>query len=179
MSAEVDEVERAQDAGDLDEVHVARGADEDGDVVDFGTVEVQPEVGDWVSGLGACGGRRIRVDEVLPSGGVVGGDDGAHRFRGVEGRTRIVIGVYGDAVEGRRGSLGLGVAVVDEAASEFEHVAIEGDGEVRGGLVRQFTKGLRDSGGLLGSCSDGEGESDEEESGERMLHLFVASLRRP
>lgn len=40
VSAEVEKVQRAEHAGDLDDVHVARGADEYGDVVDLGSVEV-------------------------------------------------------------------------------------------------------------------------------------------
>ncbi len=54
VAAEVDEVERAQVAGDLDDVHVAGGAGEDGDAVDVGAGEVQPEVGDGVCGAGRC-----------------------------------------------------------------------------------------------------------------------------
>ena len=150
MSAQVEEVEGAEQAGDLDEVHIARGADEDGDVVDLGSVKVKPHVGDGVDGLCAGGGSGVRVDEVLPAGGVVGGDDGAHGFRGVEGGAGVVVGVYGDAVERGGGVLDLRATVVDVAAGEVEHGAVEGDGEVGSGLVGHLVEGLGDSRGLLG-----------------------------
>ena len=85
VAAEVDEVEGAEFAGDLNDVHVLAGAGEDGDAGDVGAGEVKPEVGDGGVGLGGVGGSLVGVDEVLPSGGVVAGDDGGHGLRRVEG----------------------------------------------------------------------------------------------
>ena len=61
VAAEVDEVERTQRAGELDEVHLARAADEDRDVVDLGAVEVEPEVGDGVVGLALRAGEPLAL----------------------------------------------------------------------------------------------------------------------
>ena len=55
VAAEVDQVEGAEVAGDLDQIHVAGGADQDSDVVDVGAGEVQPEVGEGAAGLGGVG----------------------------------------------------------------------------------------------------------------------------
>lgn len=42
VATEVNQVKRAEFAGDLDDAHVARGASEDGDAGDVGTSKVQP-----------------------------------------------------------------------------------------------------------------------------------------
>ena len=102
----MDEVEGTKRAGDLNEVHRARGADEDGDIVNLGAVEVQPEVGDGVVGACAAGWRGVGIDEVLPSGDVIDADDGGHDFRGVEGGLGIAIGIHRDAVDCGGGAAG-------------------------------------------------------------------------
>ena len=149
MSAEVKKVQGAEGAGDLDKVHVAGAADEDGDVVDLGTVEVEPEVGDRFRGLCAHRGGGVGVDEVLPASGVIGGGESAHRLRGIEGRALEVIRVDAYAAELRRGAFYLVVAVVDEGARVVEHGAIEGDREVSGGLAGEVVEDLGDTAGLL------------------------------
>ncbi len=102
--------------------------------------EVQPEVGDGGVGLSAVGRGGVGVDEVLPAGGVVGGDDGAHRLRGVEGGLVVAVGVDGDAVEGGGGAFDV-VAVVEEALGLLEHGAVEGRRRhVGGGLVGQVVE---------------------------------------
>ena len=53
VAAEMNQIKRTERSGDLDQVHIARGTNEDGDIVDLGTVEVQPEIGDGVVGLRA------------------------------------------------------------------------------------------------------------------------------
>ena len=53
VATEVNQIERTERSRDLDEIHVPRGADEDGDVVNLGAIEVQPEVSDRVMGLRA------------------------------------------------------------------------------------------------------------------------------
>ena len=175
MATEVDEVERAEGSGDLDEVHVAGGADEDGDVVDLGSVEVQPEVGHGGTGLSALGRGGVGVDEMLPSGGMVGGDDGAHCLGGVEGGLVVVICVDGDAVERARGAFE--VTVVDEALGLLEHGAVEGHRHVRGGLKGQLAEGLADAGGLLRGCERGDdGKCGEEKSGEGTDHYAECLL---
>src|ERR1700722_8110986 len=100
VAAEMDEVEGAEFAGDVDDAHVAGGAGEDGDAVDVGADEVQPEVGDGAVGLGRVGGGLVGVDQMLPAGGVVGGDDGTHGLGGVEGALGVAVVVDGDAVDG-------------------------------------------------------------------------------
>ena len=56
VAAEVNEVEGAEVAGDLNDAHVARGAGEDGNAIDVGAGEMQPEVGDGGAGLCGVGG---------------------------------------------------------------------------------------------------------------------------
>jgi len=168
VAAEVDEVQRAEGSGDLDEVHVAGCADQDGDVVDFSSVVVQPEVGHGSAGLSALGRGGVRVDEMFPSGGMVGGDDGAHCLGGVEGGLVVVICVDGDAIERARGAFE--VTVVDEALGLLEHGAVEGHRHVRGGLKGQLAEGLADAGGLLRGCERGDRKCGEEESGEGTNH---------
>ena len=97
VAAKVDQVEWPEFTGDLDDAHVAGRAAENGYAGDVGACKVQPEIGDGVAGLGGVGCGLVGVDEVLPTGCVIGGDDGVHRLRGVEGRAGIAIVVDGDA----------------------------------------------------------------------------------
>jgi hypothetical protein len=150
VSAEVEEVEGAEGTGDLDEIHVAGAADEYGYVVDLGAVEVEPEVGDGFWGLRAHCGCGVGVDEVLPAGGVIGGGESAHGFRGIEGGALEVIGVDGNAVEFSGRAFYLLVTVIDEGTSIVEHGAVEGDREVSGGLAGEVVEDLGDTAGLLG-----------------------------
>ena len=46
VAAEMDEVEWAEFAGDVNDAHVARRASEDGDTVDIRTDEVEPKISD-------------------------------------------------------------------------------------------------------------------------------------
>jgi hypothetical protein len=73
VAAEVDEVEGAEFAGNLDDAHIARGAGEDGHAGDIGTGEAEPEVGDGGVGLGGVGRCLVGVDQMLPSCCVVAG----------------------------------------------------------------------------------------------------------
>ena len=75
VAAEMNKIERAKFAGDLDDAHVAGGTGEDRDSSDVRTGEAEPEVGDGGVGLGSVGGGLVSVDEVLPTSGVVAGDD--------------------------------------------------------------------------------------------------------
>ncbi len=140
MAAEVKEIQRAQQAGYLDDVHVALRADEDGNIVDFSSVEVKPHVRNRFCGLRAGSWGLVGVDEMLPACGVIGGYERAHGFRGVKGRPRIVVGIDGNAV--KRGGGLPGVAVVDEAAGVVEHGAIKSNGNVSSRLIGELVEGL-------------------------------------
>src|SRR5882762_8870418 len=96
----MEQIQRAQIAGELDNVHVAGGAREHGDAVDVCTSEMQPEVGDGGARLGGVRGTLVGVDEVLPAGGAIGGDNTGERLRRVEGGLRIVVAVDCDAMDG-------------------------------------------------------------------------------
>lgn len=52
MAAEMDQVERAKFAGDLDDAHIARGEDEDNNTADVRARVMQPEIGDDTAWLG-------------------------------------------------------------------------------------------------------------------------------
>src|ERR1700748_206141 len=78
VAAEMDQVERAQLAGDLNDAHVVWGAGENGNASDVWAGEVQPEVGDSGVGLGSIGGRLVGVDQVFPTCCVEAIDDGGH-----------------------------------------------------------------------------------------------------
>jgi hypothetical protein len=135
MSAEVDEVERAQLAGDLNDAHVAGGAGENGDAGDVRAVEVKPQVGDSGVGLGGVGGGLVGVDQVLPAGGVIASDDGGHGLRGVEGWPGVVIVVDRDAGECCGGAVGIEAAGEKKILGDLQFAAIKAKGSVAGGLV--------------------------------------------
>lgn len=163
VAGKVEEVERTEVSGDLHEVHGAGAAGEDGDVVNVRAAEVEPQVGHGVVGLGALAGGAMGINEVLPAGGVEAGDEGGHGFGDVEGGLGEAVGVDGDEVQASEDAAGFGV-VADDALGGLEHVAVEGEGGVGGGLVREGGHLLGDAGegwwaGLLG----GQGEGREEE----------------
>src|ERR1700678_2211823 len=107
VAAEVDEVEGAKFAGDLDDAHIARGAGEHCDAGDVGASEVKPKVGDRRMGLGRVGRSLVAVDEMLPTSSVVTGDDGCHGLWSVESRLGISIVV--DRYAGESGRRVIGV----------------------------------------------------------------------
>jgi hypothetical protein len=127
VSAEMNEVEGPEFAGDLDDAHVAGRAGEHGNAGDVRAGEVQPEVGDGVAGLGGVGGGLVGVDEVLPAGCVIGVDDGIHRLRRVESRAGIAVVVDGDGGECSGGTVGVHTIGLEKILSYLNHAAIEAE----------------------------------------------------
>lgn len=154
MAAEVDEVERAECAGDLDDGHLAWAADEDGDVIDLAVDEVEPEVCEGLLWGGVLFGRGVLVDQVLPSGGVEGGDQSRHVFRDVEGRLMVAEVFNGDGVE----LADRAFAAVKIAVGSLEHIVVEGEGGVGCVLGGEVFELVGEASGLLRVGCEGQGE---------------------
>jgi hypothetical protein len=174
VAAEVDQIERTQLTGDVNDAHVTGGAGEHGDAVDVGAGEVEPEVGDGAVGLGGVGGTLVSADEVLPACGVVGGDDGAHGLWCVKGRAGITIVVDGDAGERGGGAIGVHAVREEKVLGDLEHGAVEAEGSVAGGLVGKRGEALIDVRRLLGeregSCESGAENCRGQEFAETVGH---------
>jgi len=168
VAAEMDEVEGAEFAGDLNDAHVAGGAGEDGDAGDVRAGETKPEVGDGGVGLGGVGGGLVGVDEMLPSGSVVAGDDRGHGLRDVEGRTGVAIVVDGEAGDGGRCAIRVKTTGGQKILRCLEFRTVETDGEMGGWLVREVHQGTLEVGwDGTGGLSVGEGQRGGEKSGEQ------------
>ena len=161
----MEEIKRPNGAGDLDDIHIAGATEHDGHVAHFGAFVVQPEIGKRFVGLRVLAGGGVGVDEVLPAGGVVVGDERGEGLRSVESGLRVAIRVDGDGGERR------GRAVAEEILRGLQHRAIEGEGDTGGGLIGQVGQGVIDALGLLrregeGCCKDnGEKRGTETHDG--------------
>jgi hypothetical protein len=182
VPAKVDEIEGAELARNLDDVHVAGGAAEDGNAGDVGAVEVKPQVGDGGVGLGGVGRGLVGVDEVFPSGDVKAVDDGGHGLGRVEGRMGIVIVVDRDTGEGGGRAVSIEATGEKKVLRDLQLGAVKAEGGMAGGLIGEVHQRALEVG--WGSCGR-LGDSDQccgEQRGEQELldtssHLGLFPVR--
>lgn len=135
MSAEVEQVDGVEVAGDGDEGEGARGFSEDDGAADGDAVHDDPDVGGaGVDEAGGAGGGGIGGrDEVFPAAEVVIFADGGDGLFVGDAVGAEAHGVDGDAVELAEGEAAVGVAVWQERGSRGEEVAVEGEAFLHGG----------------------------------------------
>lgn len=141
VSAQVEEIERTEGSINNDQVNVGGVGDEQDHSFDIAVREANPEVG----GAGVVGhGVGVSGDEVTPAAVEVLRANIGEQLGVIESRLGIFVNVDGDAAQA--GDDALGLFVSSEVAGEAEHLAVEGEVGVEGGVAAEGVQAAREPG---------------------------------
>lgn len=151
VSAQMEQVERAESSIDRDEVDVRRAGQHDHRAFDISVFKADEDIGAALVVGVACG---LRSDEVFPSAIMVLLADGLEAGRVVKSGPGKFIDMHRDAVQvGHDPSR---VLVFDEIVGQRQHGAIEGEVCAKRGMLTDSVHIARNPRVVLGAEPDGE-----------------------